>query len=71
MLKKRRGDMQKRDEKTHESLIENLAKMDKKSEENRVGNNSPPKNGSWDRLLAEKLDFGSILGSLGKPLGRP
>ena len=56
--------------KTHEFLIENLAKIDPKNEENRVGNNSPPKNCSWDRLLAEKLDFGSILGSLGKPLGR-
>ena len=57
--------------KTHEFLIENLAKIDQKNKENRVGNNNRPKNASWAGLLAEKVDFGSILGSLGKPLGRP
>ena len=53
--------------KTHEFLIENLAKIDQKNEENRVGNNNPPKNVSWDGPLSEKGDLGCFLESLGKP----
>ena len=60
--------------KTHEFLIENLAKIDKKNEENRVGNNSPPKNGSWDGVFSGKsrfwVDFGIPGEALGKALGR-
>ena len=70
VLKKAWGSAKAR-QKQHEFLVPNLAKIDQKNEENRVGDNNRPKNGSWDGLLPEKVDFGSILGSLGKPLGRP